>query len=302
MNKISILASLAVAVLAAPLPSAAQNRIELQMAAELRILQEQQVQLSVAIQQLTQALNDSVKALNARLDQTNQNVTKASADQVLVVKQMSDDLRVIREGTQTTGTQLGRLREELEALRTSLPSLLTRLQPVAPAPVTDPLDPNAVPPPVAVLPEPPVSPPLSSAGLSPERLFDTARGDYGSGQFSLAISGFERFIASFPGSTLADDAQLFIGDAELSLMRFDEAITAYNRVIQNYPAGDQVPWAYYKRALVERRQERPEIARASLEAAIKAAGTEDHPVISLAKQVLDGLTRTPAASTPPRRP
>lgn len=300
MNKISILASLAVAVLAAPLPSAAQNRIELQMAAELRILQEQQVQLSVAIQQLTQALNDSVKALNARLEQTNQNVTKASADQVLVVKQMSDDLRVIREGTQTTGTQLGRLREELEALRTSLPSLLTRLQPVAP--VTDPLDPNAVPPPVAVLPDPPVSPPLSSAGLSPERLFDTARGDYGSGQFSLAISGFERFIASFPESTLADDAQLFIGDAELSLMRFDEAITAYNRVIQNYPAGDQVPWAYYKRALVERRQERPEIARASLEAAIKAAGTEDHPVMILAKQVLDGLTRTPAASAPPRRP
>ena len=300
MNKISILASLAVAVLAAPLPSAAQNRIELQMAAELRILQEQQVQLSVAIQQLTQALNDSVKALNARLEQTNQNVTKASADQVLVVKQMSDDLRVIREGTQTTGTQLGRLREELEALRTSLPSLLTRLQPVAL--VTDPLDPNAVPPPVAVLPDPPVSPPLSSAGLSPERLFDTARGDYGSGQFSLAISGFERFIASFPESTLADDAQLFIGDAELSLMRFDEAITAYNRVIQNYPAGDQVPWAYYKRALVERRQERPEIARASLEAAIKAAGTEDHPVMILAKQVLDGLTRTPAASAPPRRP
>lgn len=300
MNKISIVASLA-AVLAAPLSSAAQNRVELQMAAELRILQEQQVQLSVAIQQLTQALTDSVKALNARLDQTNQNVTKASADQVLVVKQMSDDLRVIREGTQTTGTQLGRLREELEALRTSLPSLLTRLQPVAP-PVTDPLDPNAVPPPVAVLPDPPVSPPLSSAGLSPERLFDTARGDYGGGQFSLAISGFERFIASFPDSTLADDAQLFIGDAELSLMRFDEAITAYNRVIQNYPAGDQVPWAYYKRALVERRQERPEIARASLEAAIKAAGTDDHPVMILAKQVLDGLTRAPAASTPPRRP
>lgn len=301
MNKSRLVASLAV-LLAAPLPAAAQNRAEIQMAAELRILQEQQVQLSLAIQQLSQALNDSVKALNARIDQTNQNQTKASADQSIALKQMSDELRVIREGTQATGTQLGRLREEVEALRTSLPSLLTRLQPVPPP--VDPLDPNAPPPAVSTLPDlPPVTaPPVSSAGLSPERLFETARADYASGQFSLSISGFERFVASFPDSQLADDAQLFIGDAEYQLMRYDEAIAAYNRVIQSYPNGDQVAWAYYKRALVERRQERPELARASLEAAVKSAGDDSHPVHSLATQILDGLTRAPANSTAPQRP
>src|SRR5690606_16649112 len=113
---------------------------------------------------------------------------------------------------------------------------------------------------------PPVTaPPVSTAGLSPEKLFGTARADYASGQFSLSISGFERFLAAFPDSQLADDAQLFIGDAEYQLGRYDEAIAAYNRVIQSYPGGDQVAWAYYKRALVERRQERPDLARASLE-------------------------------------
>lgn len=303
MTSIRAFALLAV-VVAAPLPAAAQNRAEIQMMAELRILHEQQVQLSLAIQQLSQALTESVNALNARLDQTNQSFTRSAADQAVGLKQMGDELRVIREGTQATSTQLGRLREEVEALRASLPSLLTRLQPVVP-PTGDPLDPNAVsqtPPPLApadpgvVLPPPP---PPSTAGISPERLFNTARADYGAGQFSLAISGFERFIATFPDSQLADDAQLSIGDAELALMRYDEAIAAYNRVIQNYPNGDQVAWAYYKRALVERRQQRPEMARASLEAAIKAAGSDAHPVWSLANQVLDGLTRAPEAPSRP---
>ena len=298
MTKISIVVTLAITgVLVIAPPAGAQNREHVQMAAELRIMQEQQAQLALAISQLSQALTDAMKSLNARLDQTNENVKAASANQLTGIRQMADDLRVIREGTQATGTQLGRLREEIEALRTSLPSLLSRLQP--PPPV-DPLDPNAPPPPL--VPDAGAPPPVSTVGLSPERLFNTARGDYGGGQFSLAVTGYERLIQSFPDSDLADDAQLAIGDAENALMRFEEAIAAYNRVIQNYPRGDQIPWAYYKRALVEQRLRRPEMARASLEMAIKSTPNEAHPVAPLAKQILDGLTRTPSAPAAPQRP
>jgi TolA-binding protein len=299
MTKISLAAVLALA-LVAPVPAAAQNRVELQMAAELRILQQQQAELALAIAQLTQALTDSTKALTSRLDQTEQKFTKSSADQLLVIKQMSDDFRVIREGTQATGTQLGRLREEIEALRTSLPSLLTQLRP--PPPVTDPLDPNA-PPPVSALPQDPAPlpplPPSSTAGLSPDRLYNTAQADYAAGQFSLAISGFDQYIRTFPDTDRADDAQLAIGDAETAMMRFEEAVTAYNRVIQNYPKGDQVAWAYYKRASVQRRLGRTDEARASLEMAIKTAPGPGG-VRELAQQQLDGLKRAPAA--PPPRP
>jgi TolA-binding protein len=296
---VAMLAIIGLAAFAAP--AAAQNRAELQAAAELRIVQQQQAELALAVSQLSQALADAMKAMNARLDRTDENVKTTSANQLTGIRQMADDLRVVREGTQATGTQLGRLREEIEALRTSLPSLLTRLQP-PPAPV-DPLDPNAPPPQQPPLPpDAGVSPPVSTVGISPERLFNTARADYGAGQFSLAISGYEQFIRTFPDSDLADDAQLGIGDAENALMRFEEAIAAYNRVIQNYPTGDQIPWAYYKRALVERRLQRPDMARASLEMAIKTAPNEGHPVWSLAKQVLDGLTRTPSAPAAPQRP
>jgi TolA-binding protein len=223
---------------------------------------------------------------------------KGFADQGLTIGQMAGDVRVVREGTQTTATQLGRLREEIAALRSSLPSLLTRLQPVAPV---DPLDPDAPPPAVAPVPDPAVAPPVSTVGLSPERLWAMAQADYADGRFPLAIQGYEQYIRTFPDTDRADDAQQAIGDAENQQMRFEEAIAAYNRVIQNYPKSDQVPWAYYKRALAMLRLERRDEARASLELAIKTAPGNDSQVAVLAKQVLDGLTRAPA-SAPASRP
>jgi len=303
MKNISLVATLAITVgLAAPV--AAQNRAELQMAAELRIVQEQQAQLALAVAQLTQALTDAIKALNGRVDDGNkaigETMRKGFADQSLGIRQMGDDVRVIREGTQTTATQLGRLREEIEALRTSLPSLLTRLPP--PAPVTDPLDPNAPPPIAPILPDPAQVPAVSTAGISPERLFATAQSDYAAGQFSVAVGGFEQYIRLFPLSDRADDAQQAIGDAENQQARFEEAIAAYNRVIQNYPKSDQLPWAYYKRALAMLRLERRDEARASLELAVKNAPGSDSQVYVLARQVLDGLTRAPGAPPASQRP
>jgi TolA-binding protein len=304
MKTISIVATLVLAAGFLPAAAAAQNREHVQMAAELRVLQEQQAQLALAIAQLTQAFAEAMKTLNVRVDESNKSISdamrKGFADQSVGISQMSGDVRVIREGTQATATQLGRLREEIEALRTSLPSLLTRLP--ALAPVTDPLDPNAPPPVAPVLPDVAPPPPVSTVGISPERLYSTAQSDYASGQFVLAIGGFEQYIRTFPTSDRADDAQQGIGDAENQQGRFEEAIAAYNRVIQNYPKGDQVPWAYYKRALAMLRLERRDEARVSLELAIKTAPGADSQVAVLAKQVLDGLTRAAPAAPATKRP
>jgi peptidoglycan-associated lipoprotein len=68
------LAVAAACVLALAAHPAAQNREHQQQAAELRILQEQQQQLSVAIAQLT----DALKALNTRLDEAAAATAKAS--------------------------------------------------------------------------------------------------------------------------------------------------------------------------------------------------------------------------------
>jgi tol-pal system protein YbgF len=275
------------------MPAAAQNREHQQMSAEMRMLQEQAQQLAITLATLNQALAESLKALNGRLDAANEATRKIFADQKLLIDNIANDVRVIRERTDDTNVRIASLREELEALRTTVQALQSAAvappQPLEPA---APVDPNApapaAPPPVAQ----PASAPLpSTAGLSPTRLFETARADYFAGQWASAISGFEAFLRAFPRSEQADDAQFNIGEAYFAQNKWPEAVAAYNQVIQTYPGTNAVPDAYYKRGMAQERMGQADAARASWQAVAKVFPDSDAG--RLAKQNLDRLGKTP---------
>lgn len=271
-------------------PAAAQNREHQQMAAELRMLQEQTQQLAITLAAVNQALAESVKLLNARMDEDANALRKGFADQKLLIDNMATDVSRIRERSNDTNVRIGSLQEELEALRTTVQALQqTAVAPPAPAPVVDPLAPagTATSPTPAPLP-PPVAPP-STAGLSPTRLYETAQADYFAGQWSSAISGFEAFLRAFPRSEQADDAQLYIGETYFAQNQWSEAIAAYNQLIQSYAGTNSVPVAYYKRGLAQERLGQIDAARASWEAAAKSFPDSDAG--RLAKQNLDRLGR-----------
>ena len=270
-------------------PAFAQNREHQQMAAELRMLQEQTQQLAITLAAVNQALAESLKLLNARLDETNNTMRKGFADQKLLIDNVAGDVSRIRERAGDTSVRIGSLQEELEALRVTVQGL--QQVAVAPPVLVDPnapIDPNAAaPPPAPVIPPP--APPSTAAGLSPTRLFDTAQADYFAGQWSSAISGFEAFLRAFPRSEQADDAQFTIGETYFSQSQWSEAIAAYNQVIQSYPGTNSVPLAYYKRGLAQERLGQIDAARASWEAVAKTFPDSDPG--RLAKQGLDRLSR-----------
>ena len=266
-------------------PAAAQSREQRQMMADIRMLQEQSQELSIAVatmaQALQQTLQDSIKSLNTRLDDANNATRKGFADSKVTIDDMGKDVRSIRERVDDTNVRVSNVREEIEALRSSIP--------IAPPPSAVPppsTDPNAPP---APLPAPTTGAPPSTAGLSPTRMFDTARADYFAGQFSLAITGFEAFLKTFPRSDMADDAQFLIGDAYSDQNRWSDAIAAYNQVIQNYPMGNVVPGAYYKRGLALERLGQLDAARASWTTAVTNFPDSDEG--RLAKQSLDRVAR-----------
>jgi tol-pal system protein YbgF len=299
MQKMKPIAAVWLALLpAVAAPAAAQNREHLQLAAELRMLQEQNQQLSLALTQLA----DVLKAVNARLDTSEEFQRRRFADQEVLVKNLGSDLGTIRERTQDTDTRLRTLKDEIDALRQtflSLPALIAQSQappafdPNNPTPATPPPDgaPPLTRPPAPLLPLPP------TANLSPNRLFDTAFSDYSSSQYPAAISGFQEVIKNFPTAERADDAQFFIGESLVNMNRLPEAIDAYNLVIQQYPSGDQVDMAYYRRGFAEGQMGRTDAARATYEEVVKRF--PDSQGAQLAKQRLAGLSRTPPASSKP---
>jgi tol-pal system protein YbgF len=299
-------------VLGASASLLAQSRQEQQMAAELRMLQEQQQQLALAVAQVA----DAIKALDPKFVEQTEAMRRGQANLEQTVKTMGGDLSVIRNQSQDTGTRLGSLRDEIEALRKaveSLPALVAQLIPQAPV---APVDPNAPVLPGAVpqgpvsqggvapgvgLPGPiaPTAPPLqpspSALGLSPTRLLATAKGDYFNGQYGLAVSGFEAVIKNFAGSQAAAEAQFFIGESYYLENKWTEAIAAYNLEIQNYPKSTFAPEAAYKRGLAQERSGQTDAARASYEFGLK--NYPDTDGARLARQGLDRISRQTPART-----
>jgi tol-pal system protein YbgF len=261
-------------VLWTPVPSAAASREQQQMMADIRMLQEQTQQLQALIAGLT----DVLKSVTTRLDDQSALNRKAFADERLLVDNVSGDVRVVREKVDETNVRLSSLSQELEALRLAMPQAF--------GPATSPAEAGGGLPSADTAAPPPA---VANPGVSPQRLYDTAWADYTAGQWSLAVQGFETYLRTFPKSDLADDAQYWIGDTYVADLKDNEAIAAYDRVIANYPNGNMVPQAYYKRGLACERLGQADRARQSYEFVIK--NYPDSDAGRLARQALDRLNR-----------
>jgi tol-pal system protein YbgF len=297
MTRHLLVGAVVAAAMAPAAPAAAQSRREMQMMADIRMLQEQTQQLQQQLATALAQLGETLKQLSTRQEDQTAATRKGFADQKLTVDQVGSDLRVVKERVDETNVRITSLSQEVEALRLAIPSY-----PPPPPTTTDPsLDPSAAAgvasggPPVetpAGLPPggaPPAPAPPTTPGISPQRLYDTAWTDYTAGQWTLCIDGFNTYLRSFPRSEAADDAQFYIGECNFADGKYTEAMDAYNRVIATYPRGDKVPDSYYKRGMTFERMGQLDRARESWETLLKTF--PDAEVARLAKQNLDRIAR-----------
>lgn len=89
--------------------------------------------------------------------------------------------------------------------------------------------------------------PLESRSvLDPKEMYNAAYMDLARGNYQLALSGFQEYLARFPQSEFADNAQYWLGEVYYAQSDFNRAIEEFSRVIQNYPAGDKQAAAMLK--------------------------------------------------------
>jgi tol-pal system protein YbgF len=277
----------ALALLVATAPAGAANREHEQILADIRMLQEQNQRLQLALVTLAEAL----KTVTTKIDEQNAATRKGFADQKLLTDAVAGDLRVLREKLDETNVRLTSLSQDVDGLREIIPQ-------GSPATSLTPTDPNAPPTPGSPAPGAstgtgtPVPPPTPAGGtgMTPKRLYETAYADYTAGQWSLAVQGFETYVKTYPKSDLADDAQYYIGESYSGDSKFREAVAAYEKVTRDYPQSDMLPEAWYKVGSTYERLAQPDKARAAYETAIKMF-PENNPAVRLSKQRLDGLNR-----------
>jgi tol-pal system protein YbgF len=279
-------AAVLAALIVSPPAASAANKEQQQLMAEIRMLQEQQQQL----QQMLGGLADTLKTMTAKLDEQTSSSRKSFADQKLLVDNVGEGVRILREKADDTNVRLASLTQELEAMRQTIAAHQTPVS-VAPAPGVDPtapVDPSA--PPSVTVPTPgagaATAPPPN---VSHQKMYDTSYADYAAGQWELAVAGFESYIRMFGRSPLADDAQLNIGNSYYNAGKFQEAVDAFQKVVRDYPQSDSVPAAWYKLGLSYDRLNQPELARKAFDTVMKEFPSTSEAV--LAKQRLDSLNR-----------
>jgi tol-pal system protein YbgF len=228
-----------VLLLSMPALAGAQNRQELQMSADLRMLQEQLSRLQLE----TNKLSEQIQIINRRFDDQTSTGQKQTADTRLLINNLQTSLNTVREKLDDNTVRVSQLIQELPAIRSGLGMLATQLNTLVG--LLTPNDPSA-----------PASSSAGQGGLgdvkiseSPTALFQSAMADYTGNRLSLSIEGFTEFVSKYPDLPQAAEAQFWIGQSHYFQGQYKEAIEAYDKVVKQYKDSEKVPDAYYQQGL-----------------------------------------------------
>ena len=264
-------------VLATTTTAVAADREHEQLMADIRMLHEHTMPLHPGLNRIVEAIG----TLAANQEELGTAMRRAFADQRLLIDSVGSNVRVLREKLDETNVRIASLSQEVEALRVSIPPMPIQTTQLPGESETG--QPDSA----ASVPASPAPPAPVVAGGSPQRLYDTAWADYAGGQWALAVTGFEAYIATYPRSEMTDDAAFYIGETYFLQGGFQDAVEAYEQVVLNYPNGDKVPEAAFKRGLAFDRLGEPERARESFELVV--TNYPDSRMAALAQQLLDRL-------------
>jgi tol-pal system protein YbgF len=265
----------------AAVPAHAQNRQDLQMLADMRLLQENVAKLQLTVNVLLEQL----KATNAQVDANKNLAQKLHAEQMVQIKDIAQNMSVLNEKLADSSVNVLKLTQEMSSIRSAIAMQSTLLNQILGL-LQPPLAPT-IPPGGGTGGE--TTPPVPGSVImpaSPAAHYNEAWGYYTANKFDLAIQAYQDALQKFPDWPDAPIAQLNIGNAYYQLRRDKEAIQAFNVVITKYRNHDTVPEAYFGQGLAYERLGQKANALKNYEFIIKQYPKSDAAL--LAKQ---GITR-----------
>ncbi len=127
----------------------------------------------------------------------------------------------------------------------------------------------------------------SAAGSDDKATYQSAFALLKDGQYDRAIAAFQKFLASFPNSQLADNGQYWLGEAYYVNRSFPEAQAAFQRVVDKYPQSRKRPDALLKIGYCQYELKQLDVAKNTL--TIVTTQFPDTPAAHLAQQRLEKM-------------
>ncbi len=217
-------------------------------------------------------IESSIEVQQWRLDSLRTEHDRTALEVKETRAKLDDAIRSLRAGNETSAVEMVQRLEQLEGrlqeidtqitdlagrVRTRSLGLDTTATPSSALPSGGSTTPGASPSsgPTGSIPGP------GEVRVDPTAAYDQAVQDFTQGRFDRALAEFRSFVATYPASDLADNAQYGVGESFYALSSYDSAAVEYRRVVDVYPNADKVPAALYKLGITYQKTNRSAEAR-----------------------------------------
>ena len=242
-----------------------------QLQNQIRQFKDAQDQKNTDLESLLKQSLDANSKLVANLGTLQQSLTSAMAEQQGKVVQPVNVLSL----------KVDQISQALGALQTSMDAVTLRLS-KNDEKLTDILNnvktltaPPPPPPAAAVSGGGAASTASSTAGASADVVFQNAYRDFSSGLNSLAMDEFHAYIGQFPTSENAPTAQYYMGVIYDRGEQYEDAVKAYDAVLERYPENPKTRDALYGKAVALMKLDRKVEAKKEFTAFLAKYPTDD---------------------------
>jgi tol-pal system protein YbgF len=135
---------------------------------------------------------------------------------------------------------------------------------------------------------PPATPAGVASSAGEQATYDAAFTALKASDYPKAIAGFRSFVATYPTSPLASNAQYWLGEAHYVNREYQNAITAFQRVTTEWPESRKAPDALVKIGFTQAALNRNGDARVTLEDVVRR-----YPGSEAAQLAAERLKRLP---------
>jgi tol-pal system protein YbgF len=210
--------------------------IQGQQALQMAITQDSAVQRTLIEQSM-----DSVNKLSTSMAAVQKNTQDLSANSGARLDTMGTQVQGLSDNVADLQARLGKLDQKLTDIQNTLQNVDSKIASPgsAPPPAATYNSPGPGPGPGSSSAAPPSGgpPPMSSAAppASADVLYSNGLRDINGRHYDLATQEFQDYLKFYSDTDLASNAQFYLGEIAFMQSQFQQALDAYNKVIENFP-------------------------------------------------------------------
>jgi TolA-binding protein len=227
-------------LLAALVPGACwgQKKEVIELGRDLALLQEEVRAMKQSQDQRLTGIEASLKTILDQINGTSRQVTVLDSGlRERIERSVTGQMTTLGGKVDSLGQEFTFVRESVGEVNSRLNKLQQQVVDLSNAIKT--MQAPPAPPPGA---ETPGTPP---PGVSATSLYQDARRDKSSGNSDLALKGFNDYLAWFGSTDAAPEAQYFIGEILYEQKKFEEALKAFDKVLEAYPRNPKTLDAHF---------------------------------------------------------